>query len=391
MFIKKNNIFININNFVSITVRPFSDSTNLEVAPKFIVKKVIKKIPVKVKLKVIKKIPKIVVSGSTQNVVKKVFNIEKSFKIKLIKKSIKDIKTVKKLLFLKEAPASLIPKIKKGVIKRKIFISKLKKLITREVGGVSSGKIFKHVKIVKKPKIKKKVLKKKLKVKKPKIKKPRLKKKKLKLIPLGPMPDFYKLKTTKRVSFIGISFRQNRRLVNKPWLKKKKWKKRGSRQKGKITVTFKVNNRKRLKNGRKISKRNYIEKWKYAFVRRDRNRNKKRIHLFYNRKRNNTFITLTDGRGRVLVSQSAGYCKIKSKKKKRSPDTLKAIAFSVAKAARSKNIRYIYKMYSKNRHMKSRRAIFNEFRRAGLMILVNVIVKRRPHSLSNRRKKVKRL
>lgn len=127
------------------------------------------------------------------------------------------------------------------------------------------------------------------------------------------------------------------------------------------------------------------------FARRNKNRNKKRVYLFYNRKRNNTFITLTNGRGQVLVSQSAGYCKIKSKKKKRSPDTLKAIAYSVARAARLKNIRYIYKMYSKNRHMKSRRAIFNEFKRAGLMILVNVIVKARPHSLHQRRKKPKRL
>jgi len=42
-----------------------------------------------------------------------------------------------------------------------------------------------------------------------------------------------------------------------------------------------------------------------------------------------------------VVSQSAGSCKITTKKKKKSWDTLKAVAASASKIARIKNIRYI--------------------------------------------------
>lgn len=382
MFIKKIKFLFNINNlFKNRKFSSISDNFNEE-CPKFVTRTVIKKIPVKVKVKAIKLIPKLKEYPSDVAVANKLLTVEKILKVSKPKRFIKGLVNVKKPLLIRKTNKILIPKTKKILVKRKTLLPKIKTISVKNVIKVLKKRIVKRVRIVKKRvlKEKKKVLKKKKKV---------LKKKKPKLIPLGPMPDFYKLKRTKRISFIGISFRQNRRLVNKPWLKKRKFNK-PSKQKGKITITFRVGKR-RLKNGRKISKRHYIERWKYVFARRNKNRNKKRVYLFYNRKRNNTFITLTNGRGQVLVSQSAGYCKIKSKKKKRSPDTLKAIAYSVARAARLKNIRYIYKMYSKNRHMKSRRAIFNEFKRVGLMILVNVIVKSRPHSLYQRRKKPKRL
>ncbi len=379
MLIKKPVVLNNIKNLLK--VRLFSSSVeNLEDG--FIMKRVIKKVPLKVK--VIKKIP-VIYKTPSANIDIRCLDVEKILKVKksVIENELLPVATARKILIKKKA---LRPKIKK------IWINEIVKVLKK--------RIIKGVRVVKKKvlkvKKKKKVLKKVLKVKKKKkvLKKVlKVKKKTPKLIPLGPMPDFYKLKKTKRVSFVGISFRQNRRLVHKPWLKKFKKKKfKGPPPlKGRIRVTFRVGKRKTLKNGKKIGKRHYIGRWKYVFARRNKNRNKKRVYLFYNRKRNNTFITLTNGRGQVLVSQSAGYCKIKSKKKKRSPDTLKAIAYSVARAARLKNIRYIYKMFSKNRHIKSRRAIYQEFKRAGLLILVNVIVKSRPHSLHQRRKKIKRL
>jgi ribosomal protein S11 len=48
------------------------------------------------------------------------------------------------------------------------------------------------------------------------------------------------------------------------------------------------------------------------------NPNGKKYYAFFSKSRNNTFITITDVRGQVIVSQSAGSCKITSKKKKKS-------------------------------------------------------------------------
>jgi hypothetical protein len=64
--------------------------------------------------------------------------------------------------------------------------------------------------------------------------------------------------------------------------------------------------------------------------------------------KNNVFLTVTDIMGRVIVSQSAGSCKITTKKKKRSPETLKAVATSTAKLVRAKNIRYIFRFFNVN-------------------------------------------
>jgi ribosomal protein S11 len=71
------------------------------------------------------------------------------------------------------------------------------------------------------------------------------------------------------------------------------------------------------------------------------NPNKKKYYAFFLRTRNNVFITITDIKGCVVVSQSAGSCKITTKKKKKSWDTLKAVAASASRIARMKNIRYI--------------------------------------------------
>jgi hypothetical protein len=72
----------------------------------------------------------------------------------------------------------------------------------------------------------------------------------------------------------------------------------------------------------RIKKRLYRQKKKYVSFRQrlvlaKKNLNKKRYYLFFTKKRNNIFLTVTDVLGRVVISQSAGSCKITTKKKKK--------------------------------------------------------------------------
>lgn len=122
-----------------------------------------------------------------------------------------------------------------------------------------------------------------------------------------------------------------------------------------------------------------------------KNPNKKRYYLFCCKKRNNVFLTITDVMGRVVISQSAGSCKITTKKKKRSPDTLKAISASVAKVARTKNIKYLFKFFMNTNQTKIGKVIFDSFKKLGLFILQGVVIKNRSHGLLMRKKKAKRL
>jgi hypothetical protein len=140
----------------------------------------------------------------------------------------------------------------------------------------------------------------------------------------------------------------------------------------------------------KTNKNKYIS-FKRRLILSKRNPNKKRYFLFFRKNKNNVFITITDVLGKVIISQSAGYCKIKTKKKKRSPDTVKTVADSVAKAARLKNIKYLFKFYLSNKQIKSGRGIYETFKKAGLFILQGVVIRNKPHSLGMRKKKPKRL
>lgn len=63
------------------------------------------------------------------------------------------------------------------------------------------------------------------------------------------------------------------------------------------------------------AKKNYVS-FRQRLVLAKKNPNKKRYYLFFSKKRNNVFLTITDVIGRVVVSQSAGSCKITTKKKK---------------------------------------------------------------------------
>jgi hypothetical protein len=209
MFIRKIKFLFNINNlFKNRKFSSIVDNSNEE-GPKLVTRTIIKKIPVKVKVKATKLIPKLKEYPSGVAFTNKLLTVEKVLKVSKPKRFIKGLINVKKPLLIKKTNKILIPRTKKILVKRKTLLPKIKTISVKNVVKVLKKRIVKRVRIVKKRvfKEKKKVLKKKKKV---------LKKKKLKLIPLGPMPDFYKLKRTKRISFIGISFRQNRRLVNKP-------------------------------------------------------------------------------------------------------------------------------------------------------------------------------
>jgi hypothetical protein len=63
------------------------------------------------------------------------------------------------------------------------------------------------------------------------------------------------------------------------------------------------------------TKKKYIN-FKTRLVLKKRNPNKKRYFVFFRKNKNNIFITVTDFLGRVIIAKSAGYCKIKTKKKK---------------------------------------------------------------------------
>jgi ribosomal protein S11 len=122
-----------------------------------------------------------------------------------------------------------------------------------------------------------------------------------------------------------------------------------------------------------------------------KNLNRKRYYLFFTKKRNNLFLTITDTTGRVIISQSAGSCKITTKKKKRSPDTLKAVSTSVAKLARTKNIKYLFKFFMSTNQTRVGKTIFESFKKLGLFILQGVVVRTKTHGLLMRKKKAKRL
>lgn len=140
----------------------------------------------------------------------------------------------------------------------------------------------------------------------------------------------------------------------------------------------------------KKPKKNYVS-FRQRLVLAKKNPNKKRYYLFCSKKRNNVFLTITDIMGRVIISQSAGSCKITTKKKKRSPDTLKTVSTSVAKMAREKNIKYLFKFFMNTNQTKIGKTIFGNFKKLGLFILQGVVIKNKSHGLLMRKKKAKRL
>lgn len=122
-----------------------------------------------------------------------------------------------------------------------------------------------------------------------------------------------------------------------------------------------------------------------------KNPDRKRYFAFFLKKKNNVFITITNRLGQVVVSKSAGDCKITTKKKKRSWDTLKEVSASASKIARIRNIKYIYTLFMISSYAKNAKIIHKSFRQSGLSILKVVILKKKPFSSLMKKKKAKRL
>lgn len=127
------------------------------------------------------------------------------------------------------------------------------------------------------------------------------------------------------------------------------------------------------------------------YLKSKKNPDRKKYFVFFSKSKNNLFLTITNVRGEVIVSKSAGDCKIKSKKKKKSWDTLKEISSFTAKTARLKNIKYVYKFFTYNSYLKNSKIIFKAFKDQGLIILKTVLLRSRPFSIPMRKKKAKRL
>lgn len=106
---------------------------------------------------------------------------------------------------------------------------------------------------------------------------------------------------------------------------------------------------------------------------------------------NNFFITIINGKGEVILTQSAGNCQIKTKKKKRSFDTVKTIAASIAKAALIKNIKSLDVFYVTHRYLKNMFLIVNTFRFGGLATKHVLYIRKKKHSLPMKKRKIRRL
>lgn len=154
-------------------------------------------------------------------------------------------------------------------------------------------------------------------------------------------------------------------------------------------MVTKIRKKKIIKIQKTINNR--LLPWRERYLIGKVNPNKKKYYAFFLKKINNIFITITDLKGRVIVSQSAGSCKITTKKKKKSWDTLKAVAVSASKIARMKNIKYIWKFFMTSTYMKNGKLIFQSFKKSGLLILKAVILKNRGHNIPMKKKKLKRL
>lgn len=157
-----------------------------------------------------------------------------------------------------------------------------------------------------------------------------------------------------------------------------------------------------MKKNIKKTKRNIITKGflkrpepRYLYWKRiidsKKNPDRKKYFAFFLKKKNNVFITITNRKGQVVVSKSAGDCKITTKKKKKSWDTLKEVSAAASKVARVKNIKYIYKLFMLSSYVRNARVIHKSFRQLGLIVLQVVTLKRKPFSSLMRKKKSKRL
>lgn len=115
-------------------------------------------------------------------------------------------------------------------------------------------------------------------------------------------------------------------------------------------------------------------------------------NVFLSQTRLNTFLTLTNTAGEVILSRSAGWCGISSKKKKKSSDAFRAICERFATDCVGRNIKTIAQFFTgagcslyTSRHAMQ---IFNGFK---LSINKFVLVRSKPHSDTPKLRKLRRI
>jgi ribosomal protein S11 len=118
---------------------------------------------------------------------------------------------------------------------------------------------------------------------------------------------------------------------------------------------------------------------------------KKHFHCFIKKKLNNLFLTVTNRKGDVLLSLSAGNVKISSKKKKNSPITLNQILKKTSLFLVSRRVFFIESLFISLPNKFLLRNIFSILNQFGIKIgKVNYITPR-PHSSLYRKKKIRRI
>jgi len=106
----------------------------------------------------------------------------------------------------------------------------------------------------------------------------------------------------------------------------------------------------------------------------------------------NTFLTLTNVSGEVIISRSAGWCGISSKKKKKSSDAFKAICERFAADCVAHDIKYIVHFFSnENCSLYASRQAMQIF--SGLKLTINkfILLRSKPHSYMPKLRKLRRI
>jgi hypothetical protein len=115
------------------------------------------------------------------------------------------------------------------------------------------------------------------------------------------------------------------------------------------------------------------------------------VNLMFTKTYSNMFLTAVNNRGGVLAVRSTGLCGLHSKKKKRSWDTLKLLAKGLANKLRLKNIRFIRTFYMRYRYFKNYKIILTQLKKSGILVNKLIYFNSTPHSLTLKRKKIRRI
>lgn len=118
----------------------------------------------------------------------------------------------------------------------------------------------------------------------------------------------------------------------------------------------------------------------------------KEYNIFLSQTRLNTFLTLTNATGEVILSRSAGWCGISSKKKKKSSDAFKAICERFAADCMNRNINTITQFFTNEscslNISRNAMQIFSVFK---MNINKFVLIRSKPHSDTPKLRKLRRI